>query len=61
MVSGAAESLQSGVKMLPGHDDVSGESFFNQKDLHNIVDKRFIRKQARHALYLDRRFFVVSD
>ena len=47
--------------MLPGHDDVSGESFFNQTDLHNIVDKRFIRKQARHALYLDRRFFVVSD
>ena len=32
--------------MLPGHDDVSGESFFNQTDLHNIVDKRFIRKQA---------------
>ena len=56
-----AESLQSGVKLLPGHEMVSGECIFDQIDLHNMVGKHYVKKQARHALYLDRRFFVVSD
>lgn len=44
--------------MLPGHDEVSGECIFNQTDLHNKVDKHYIKKQACHALYLDRRFLL---
>lgn len=34
------ESMQSGVKMLPGHEMVSRECFNVRRDLHNIIDER---------------------